>query len=46
MLNSIEPQQFDEWAAMYMVRPWGIEPEIEDTSQGDSLTTFKSLAGL
>lgn len=46
MLESMEPKQFDEWAAMYAVRPWGIEPEMKTKQQGDSLSTFKGLAGL
>ena len=45
MLDRMTPQQCDEWAAMYRIRPWAMEPEPEQKPEGDSLSTFQRMAG-
>ena len=46
MLAAMSPQQFDEWVAMYAIRPWGIELPIEDKQEGgSSLDVFRGMAG-
>lgn len=48
MLHGMTPDQFNEWLAMYRVRPWGIEiqPDEENASQSSSLATFRGMAGV
>jgi hypothetical protein len=50
MLDGMTPQQFDEWMAMFTIRPWGIEPAIEAEEKpdnlDDSLNAMRRLAGV
>jgi hypothetical protein len=49
MLGGMTPQQFDEWMAMFTIRPWGIEPTVEveePQSLDDSLNAMRRLAGV
>lgn len=44
MLDSIEPQQFDEWVAYYKIV--GLLDTGEENSLEQSLKTFRGLAGV
>lgn len=50
MLDSMTPQQFDEWMTAYIIRPWGIEPAVEEAKPAgdlnDSLTAMRRMTGV
>ena len=49
VLDSMTPEQFNEWLAAYSIQPWAIEPAIEEekpNSISDSLTTGRRMAGV
>jgi hypothetical protein len=45
MLNSITPQQADEWMAYYIIKS-GAEVKDESSSLDNSLKAFRGLAGV
>jgi hypothetical protein len=48
MLSSMEPRQFDEWLAMYKIRPWAIEITGSESDDKDesSLAAMRRMAGV
>ncbi len=50
MLARMTPEQFKKWVAMYSIRPWGVEMQVEDdkpqSSLADSLNVFRQQAGI
>jgi hypothetical protein len=45
MLDSITPQQMDEWAAYYFIKA-GAEPQEKTDSLDSSLKAFRGMAGV
>jgi hypothetical protein len=48
MLETISPEQFNEWLAEYTIEPWGIEPfaEVEEKPKGNGLAAMRSRIGV
>lgn len=46
MANELEPWEVDEWMAMYRIRPWGIEPSVEEEKPASALSVMRSQAGV
>ena len=47
MLASMTPAEFDEWLAMYAIRPWGIEPPTEpEKPESDLKTSLNAMRGM
>jgi len=47
MLDSMTPQQFSEWLAMYTIEPWGVELVSEEKPKcPNPMEVMKAQAGV